>query len=77
MTAMWKTMLGDGLEFEKNHNFFAKDIPMKRFGTPLEVAQTVLFLASDESSYITGAEIVIDGGVLAGTTTSPDTSIKK
>jgi len=39
--------------------------PMKRMGTPAEVANGVLFLASDEASFITGAELVIDGGYLA------------
>lgn len=39
--------------------------PMKRAGTPMEVAYGCLFLASDESSFITGAELVIDGGYLA------------
>ncbi|WP_323844490.1 SDR family NAD(P)-dependent oxidoreductase [Microbulbifer magnicolonia] len=39
--------------------------PMKRGGKPIEVAYGCLFLASDESSYITGAELVIDGGYLA------------
>jgi NAD(P)-dependent dehydrogenase (short-subunit alcohol dehydrogenase family) len=39
--------------------------PMKRMGKPIEVANGVLFLASDEASYITGAELVIDGGYLA------------
>jgi 3alpha(or 20beta)-hydroxysteroid dehydrogenase len=38
-------------------------IPMKRMGTPDEVAQVVLFLASNLSSYVTGAEIGIDGGL--------------
>jgi NAD(P)-dependent dehydrogenase (short-subunit alcohol dehydrogenase family) len=39
--------------------------PMKRGGTPLEVAHGCLYLASDEASFVTGAELVIDGGYLA------------
>jgi 3alpha(or 20beta)-hydroxysteroid dehydrogenase len=38
-----------------------KQVPIHRHGTPEEVAQRVAFLLSDESSYITGAEIAIDG----------------
>jgi len=38
-------------------------MPMKREGTPLEIANGCRFLASDESSFMTGAELVIDGGV--------------
>jgi NAD(P)-dependent dehydrogenase (short-subunit alcohol dehydrogenase family) len=40
-------------------------IPMKRFGTPEEIAAGVLFLASSEASYITGATLNIDGGYAA------------
>ena len=40
-------------------------VPMKRAGTIDEVVQGVLFLASDEASYITGTELVIDGGALS------------
>ena len=39
-------------------------VPMKRVGTAKEVASPVLFLLSDESGYITGAEVAIDGGAI-------------
>lgn len=42
-----------------------KMVPMKRQGTAEEVAQLVLFLLSDESTYITGSEVAIDGGTTA------------
>lgn len=45
--------------------FVIASTPMKRAGKPIEVANGVLFLASDEASYMTGAELVIDGGYLA------------
>jgi len=41
-------------------------VPLKRFGQPEEVAQTVLFLAGSASSYITGVELNVDGGLGAG-----------
>ena len=43
----------------------AKTIPMRRVAEPEEIAYPALFLASDESSYITGSELVIDGGATA------------
>lgn len=44
---------------------FSKQIPIKRIAQPEEVSKAVLFLASDDSSYSTGAEFVVDGGVTA------------
>ena len=42
----------------------SKNIPLKRMGTPEDVANVVKFLVSDDSSYITGQVINIDGGML-------------
>jgi 3alpha(or 20beta)-hydroxysteroid dehydrogenase len=53
--------LHDAAELEQ----VAQTIPLRRFADPREVSYSVLFLASDESSYITGSELVIDGGRLA------------
>ncbi|WP_051591153.1 SDR family NAD(P)-dependent oxidoreductase [Bacillus sp. UNC438CL73TsuS30] len=44
----------------------ARTIPLRRLGAPLDVAKMVLYLSSEESAYITGAEFVIDGGLSAG-----------
>jgi 3alpha(or 20beta)-hydroxysteroid dehydrogenase len=42
-----------------------KGIPLRRIGQPEEVAEAIVYLASDESVYVTGAELAIDGGVTA------------
>jgi 3alpha(or 20beta)-hydroxysteroid dehydrogenase len=44
---------------------FAKHIPMRRIAQPEEVTSVVLYLASDDASYSTGAEFVVDGGITA------------
>lgn len=51
---------------QSNEQQQSNGVPLGRIGFPQEVARTVLFLASDESSYTTGAEFVIDGGRSAG-----------
>jgi meso-butanediol dehydrogenase / (S,S)-butanediol dehydrogenase / diacetyl reductase len=40
--------------------------PMKRFGTPEDIARAALFFASDDSAFVTGAELAVDGGMAAG-----------
>ena len=44
-------------------------VPMGRFGEPLEIANAALFLASDESSFVTGQSLLVDGGITAAYTT--------
>lgn len=46
------------------HDAFVGKIPMKRIGEPDDVGKVVLFLASDLASYVTGSQIVVDGGIL-------------
>lgn len=71
LTPMWEPMLGSGPEREVRIASISKDIPMQKMGTTKDVANAALFLASDESAYITGAEFNIDGGILAGASASP------
>src|SRR6266446_315312 len=58
-------MIKDVLESKAAWEQRLRRLPMGRVGTPDEVAYGVLFLASDESSYMTGSELVIDGGTTA------------
>ena len=51
-----------GLDAEKAFEDFGNEALLKRIGTPEEIAYGALFLASNEASYITGTELVIDGG---------------
>lgn len=46
---------------------FYHSVPLRRIGQPIEIARAVAFLASDESSYCTGTEMVVDGGMTLGT----------
>ena len=53
-------------ENEKTFLDDAADRPLQRIGTPLDIAQAVLYLCSDAASYVTGTTLVVDGGGLAG-----------
>lgn len=71
LTEMWKyndkawgELLGDYKEGELIAEWVQKDIPMRRAGTPDDVAGLVLFLASDDAAYITGQTINVDGGLI-------------
>lgn len=77
LTNLWDPLLGaTKKEQEASVKQVIAGIPLGRMGTALDVAYTALFLASQESSYITGAELTIDGGILAGATATPQ-SYKK
>lgn len=71
LTPMWEPMLGEGAAREATMAALVKDTPMQRFGTVDEVAALCVLLASDEARYITGAEMTIDGGLLAGSAATP------
>ncbi len=71
LTPMWEPMLGEGPEREERMRMFTQDTPLRRFGTVEEVAAVAVMLASEEAAYMTGAELNLDGGILAGSVAAP------
>ncbi len=71
LTPMWEALIGDGPDREARMAAMVADTPMKRFGTVEEVAALALLLASDDAAYMTGSELHLDGGLLAGSSASP------
>jgi len=71
LTPLWDAMLGTGADRDAKMAALVADTPLKRFGTADEVAAIALLLASDEATFMTGSEVDIDGGLLAGSAASP------
>ena len=53
-------------DVEKARKIGSEKHPLGRIGTPEEIARTVLFLAGEEASFVTGAALTVDGGITAG-----------
>ena len=64
-TPMLQGMVNAARNPEKLASSFAAAAPLGRIAQPIEIARTILFLSSDESSFTTGAEFVVDGGLTA------------
>ena len=71
MTPMWDAMLGEGEQRQQIIEDIEFGIPMGHFGEPIDIAYGILYLASDESKYVTGTELTIDGGILADSDAKP------
>lgn len=71
LTPMWDPFLGTGAARDAAIRALADEVPLKMIGSPEDVAYAVLYLASDESKYITGIELTLDGGLLAGSGATP------
>ena len=71
LTPMWDAVLGEGAERESRMAGLVAATPLKRFGRADEVAAIAVMLGSDEATYITGSELTIDGGLLAGSAATP------
>ena len=61
----WNDLMAQHGSEEKVWEFLGQSSPMKRLAEPEEIAEAIVYLASDEAEFVTGAEIVIDGGFTA------------
>lgn len=71
LTPMWDALLGHGEDRDERIVAAVADAPLRRFGAADEVAAIAVLLASDEATYMTGSEITVDGGLLAGSAARP------
>ena len=72
LTPMWDPMFGKDPEAKKDIiKSISSEIPLQKMGEAKDVAYAILYLASDESKYVTGIELNVDGGILAGSSATP------
>ena len=71
LTPMWEPLFGGGEDREQRIQSAVKDTPLRRFGRVDEIAALAVLLASDEVTYMTGTELTVDGGLLAGSAVNP------
>ena len=64
-TPMLESMIRNSPDPEKARQTLVRQVPLRRIGKPDDVANMIVYLASDESTFVTGTEMVIDGGVIA------------
>jgi NAD(P)-dependent dehydrogenase (short-subunit alcohol dehydrogenase family) len=75
LTPLWEPLFGEDREAAIAQ--MAASIPLGHMGDPIDVAYAALYLGSDESAFITGTELTLDGGILAGSASAPASSVKQ
>jgi len=73
LTNMWNHLLKD----EEDYNKFSSVIPLKRMGKAEDVANAIFYLSSDKANFITGTELIVDGGILAGSAAAPSNQMNE
>lgn len=71
LTPMWEALLEHAPDRETAIAEFAAEVPLRRMGTPEDVANLAVYLLGEQSRYVTGADFSVDGGLTAGTAAQP------